>query len=191
MSSSCLHFGNSISFNCNNCCKMLGTSSSGNKYTSCSCSLKVRRCTSFFCHPSSRFSFAFALLLGTLTSAVLAAFGSLRPTFAFLSFFLNVNLCWWMCGIILCDYKRVILWFDLLERFVDWSCGNVILIQTQDILQFGWEMDRRSLKQNYNESLAISLLEILFSSCSLCVLHVLCVRGFVVEVLQGFRGLNP
>ena len=62
-----------------------------------------------------------------------------------------------MCGTILYDYKRVILWFDLLEIFVDWNCGNVILIWTQDILQFGWRMDRRSLKQNYNESLAMSL----------------------------------
>ena len=55
-------------------------------------------------------------------------------------------------------------------------------------------MDRRSLEQNYNESLAMSLLEILCSlrssrsSYSLCVLHL---RRFVVEVLRGFRGLNP
>ena len=34
-------------------------------------------------------------------------------------------------------------------------------------------MDRRPLKQNYNESLATSLLEILCSSCSWCVLRVL------------------
>ena len=52
------------------------------------------------------------------------------------------------------------------------------------ILQFGWGMDRRPLKQNYNESLAMSLLEIL---CSSCVLHL---RRFVVEILQGFVGLN-
>ena len=99
-----------------------------------------------------------------------------------------MNLYWWLCGIILCDYKRVILWFNLLERFVGWICNNVILIQTPNILQFGWRMDRRSLEQNYNESLAMSLLEILCSSRSSCVLRF---RRFVVEVLWGFRGLNP
>ena len=36
-----------------------------------------------------------------------------------------------------------------------------------------WGMDRRLLKRNYNESLVMSLLEILCSSCSLCVLCVL------------------
>ena len=85
-----------------------------------------------------------------------------------------MNLYWWICGTILCDYKRVIIWFDLLARLIDWNCGNVILIRTQNILQFGWGMDRRSLKMNYNESLAMSLLEILCSSrssCSTCVLH--------------------
>ena len=46
-------------------------------------------------------------------------------------------------------------------------------------------MDRRSLKQNYNESLATSLLEILYSSCSLCSSCVLRVLGafFVFEDL--------
>jgi len=78
-----------------------------------------------------------------------------------------------MCDTILYDYKRVILWFDLLERFVDWNYGNVILIWTQDILQFGWGRDRRPLKQNYNEFLAMSLLEILYSLCSSRVLRVL------------------
>ena len=82
-----------------------------------------------------------------------------------------------MCGTILSDYKRVILWFDLLKRLVDWICSNVILIQTQDILQFGWGMDQRSLKWNYNESLAMILLEILCSSRSLCVHRILYVRG--------------
>ena len=53
------------------------------------------------------------------------------------------------------------------------------------ILQFGWRMDRRPLKRNYNESLAMSLLEIL---CSSCVLHL---QRFVVEILRGFLGLNP
>ena len=96
-----------------------------------------------------------------------------------------MNLYWWMCGTILCDYKRVILWFDLLERFVDWNYGNVILIWTQYILQFGWGMDRRPLKWNYNESLAMSLLEILCSSRFLCVRRVLCVlRAFFL-----FEGL--
>ena len=76
-------------FNCNNCSKMFGTSSSGNEYTFCSRPLKVKRCTSFFCHPSSCFSFTFAHLLRTLTSAMLTAIGSLRLTFAFLSFFLT------------------------------------------------------------------------------------------------------
>ena len=52
-------------------------------------------------------------------------------------------------------------------------------------------MDRRSLEQNYNESLATSLLEILCSSRSSCSSCVLRLRKFVVEVLQGFRGLNP
>ena len=86
-----------------------------------------------------------------------------------------MNLYWWICDTILCNYKRVIFWFDLLKRLVDWNCGNMILIWTQDILQFGWGMDRRPLKQNYSESLAMSLLEILCSSRSLCVLRVLCV----------------
>ena len=49
-------------------------------------------------------------------------------------------------------------------------------------------MDRRSLGQNYNESLAMSLLEIICSSRSSCALHL---RRFVEEVLRGFRGLNP
>ena len=71
---------------------------------------------------------------------------------------------WWICGTILWNYKRVILWFDLLARLIDWNCGDLILTWTQNILQFGWGMDWRSLKQNYNESLAMSLLEILFSS---------------------------
>ena len=105
--------------------------------------------------------------------------------------FTNVNLYWWMCGTILYDYKRVIFWFDLLERFVDWDCDNVILFWTQDILQFGWGMDRRSLKQNYNEFLAMNLLEIHCSSRSSCFSCVLRLRRFVVEVLRGFRGLNP
>ena len=94
----------------------------------------------------------------------------------------QMRICIDDCGIILCVYKRVILWFDLLERFVDWNCGNVILIRTQNILQFGWGMDRRSLKRNYNESLAMSLLEILCSSRSSCVLRVLGVF-FVFEGL--------
>ena len=33
--------------------------------------------------------------------------------------------------------KKVILYFDLLEKFVDWNYGNVILIRTPNILQFG------------------------------------------------------
>ena len=84
-----------------------------------------------------------------------------------------------MRGTILYDYKIVILWFDLLERFVDWNYGIVILIWTPNILQFGWRIDRRSLKQNYNESLAMSLLEILCSSRYSRVLHAF----FVFEVL--------
>ena len=84
-----------------------------------------------------------------------------------------MRICIDDCGTILCDYKRVILWFDLLKRLVDWICSNVILIWTQDILQFDWGMDRRLLKWNCNESLAISLLEILCSLCSLCSSHVL------------------
>ena len=51
----------------------------------------------------------------------------------------------------------MILWFDLLARLIDWICGNVILTWTQNILQFGWGMDRRLLKRNCNESLAMSL----------------------------------
>ena len=51
-------------------------------------------------------------------------------------------------------------------------------------------MDRRSLEQNYNESLAMSLLEIICSSRSLCSSCVLHLRRFVVEVLWGFKGLN-
>ena len=102
-----------------------------------------------------------------------------------------MNLYWSMCGTILCDYKNVIHWFHLLERFVDWNCGIVILIWTQDIFQFSWRMDQRSLKLNYNESLAISLLEILCSSRSSCSSCVLRLWRFVVEVLQSFRGLNP
>ena len=73
----------------------------------------------------------------------------------------------------------------------DLLIGFVILIWTKDILQFGWRMDRRFLKWNYNESLAISLLEILCSSRSSCSSCVLCLWRFVVEVLRGFRGLNP
>ena len=46
-------------------------------------------------------------------------------------------------------------------------------------------MDRRPLKQNYNESTAMSLLEIF---CSSYVLHL---QRFVVEVLRCFGGLNP
>ena len=108
--------------------------------------------------------------------------------------FTNANLYWWLCGTILCDYKRVILWFDLIERFVGWICSNVILIRTPNILQFGWRMDRRSLERNYNESLAMSLLEILYSSrslCSSCSWCILRLWRFMIEVLRGFRGLNP
>ena len=105
-----------------------------------------------------------------------------------------MNLYWWMCGTIFCDYKRVIFWFDLLERFIDWNCGNMILIWTQDILQFGWGMNRRLLKWDYNESLTMSLLEILCSSCSLCSSRVLCVlcAFFVFEGLwwKFFRVLE-
>ena len=89
MSSGCLHSGSSISFNCNSCSKMFGTSLLGNRYTFYSRSLKVRRHISFFFHPSSHFSFAFALLIGTLTSAMLTTIRSLRLTFAFLSFLLT------------------------------------------------------------------------------------------------------
>ena len=72
--------------------------------------------------------------------------------------------------------------------------GNVILIWTQDILQFGKIMDRRSLKQNYNESLAMSLFgnSLFFtffvcSSCSLCSSCIFPFWGFVVcEVSGGF-----
>ena len=83
---------------------------------------------------------------------------------------------------------KVILWFNLLERLVYWNYGNVILTRTPNILQFDWRMDRRPLKRNYNESLAMSLLEILCSSCSLCVLHVF----FVFEGLwwKFFRVLE-
>ena len=97
---------------------------------------------------------------------------------------------WWICGTILWNYKRVILWFDLLERLIDWICNNVILTRTQDILQFGWGMDRRSLKRNHDESLAMSLLEILCSSRSSCFSCFLRLRRFVVKVFQGFKGLN-
>ena len=96
-----------------------------------------------------------------------------------------------MCGTILCNYKRFILWFDLLKRLVHWICSYVILIRITNILQFGWRMDRRSLEQNYNESLAMSLLEILCSSRSSCSSFVLHLWRFMVEVLRGFRGLNP
>ena len=89
MSYGALHSDNSISFNCNSCSKMFSTSLLGNGYTFCSRSLKVRRRTSFFCHPSSYFSFVFALLLGTLTVVVLTSTGSLRLPFAFLSFILT------------------------------------------------------------------------------------------------------
>ena len=85
----------------------------------------------------------------------------------------------------------MIIWFDLLARLIDWNCGNVILIRTQDILQFGWGVDRRLLKQNYNESLAMSLLEILCSLRSSCFSCVLRLQRFVVEVLRCFKGLNP
>ena len=95
-----------------------------------------------------------------------------------------------MWGTILCDYKRVILWFDLLKRLVDWICSYMILIRTPNIVQFGWRMDQRSLEKNYNESLAISLLGILCSSRSSCSSCVFCLWRFVVEVLRGFRGLN-
>ena len=97
-------------------------------------------------------------------------------------------LYWWIYGIILCNYKRVIFWFDLLERFIDWNCGIVILIWITNIIQFCWRMDRRSLKQNYNESLAMSLLEIICSSRSSCVLHLF----FVFEGLwwKLFRALE-
>ena len=83
------------------------------------------------------------------------------------------------CGMILWNYKRVILLFDLLERLVDWNCSNVILTWTLNILQFVWGMDWKSLKQNYNKSLAMSLLEILYSSCSLC-------SSCVLRVLSTF-----
>ena len=64
------------------------------------------------------------------------------------------------------------------------------MIRTPNVLQFGWRMDQRSLEQNYNEFLAMSLLEILCSSRSSCSSCVLCLQRFVVEVLRGFRGLN-
>ena len=51
-------------------------------------------------------------------------------------------------------------------------------------------MDRRLLKRNYNESLTMSLLEILCSSRFSSSSCVLCLQRFVVEVFQGFRGLN-
>ena len=58
----------------------------------------------------------------------------------------------------------------------------MILIWTQDILQFGWGIDQRSLKQNYNESLVMSLLEILSYSRSLC-------SSCVLRVFFFFEGL--
>ena len=105
--------------------------------------------------------------------------------------FTNMNLYWSMCGTIFCDYKNVILWFNLLERLVDWNCGNVILTRTPNIPQFGWREDRRPLKQNYNEYLAISLLGILFSLCYSCVLRILRMF-FVFEALwwKFFRALE-
>ena len=98
---------------------------------------------------------------------------------------------WWKCGTILCNYKRLIIWFDFLERFVDWDCSNVILIWITNILQYCWRMDQRFLKQNYNESLAMSLLEIICSSRFLYFLHVLC----LFSVFEGlwwrfFRALE-
>ena len=103
----------------------------------------------------------------------------------------QMRICIDDCGTILCDYKRVILWFNLLTRLIDWICGNVILTWTQNIIQFGWEMDRRLLKWNCKEFLAMSLLEILCSSRSSCFSCVLRLRRFIIEVLRGFRGLNP
>ena len=79
----------------------------------------------------------------------------------------------------------MILLFDLLAKLVDWNCGNVILIRTQYILQFGRGMDQRPLKQNYNESLAMKMLEILCSSRSLFVLRIL----FVLHAFFLFEGL--
>ena len=79
---------------------------------------------------------------------------------------------------------------SLKKKLVDWICGNVILTWTQNILQFGWGMDQKLLKRNCNESLAMSLLEILCSSCSSRSSCVLRLRRFMVEVLRCFKGLN-
>ena len=68
----------------------------------------------------------------------------------------------------------------------------MISTRTPNILQFGWRMDWRPLKQNYNESLVVSLLEILCFSYVLRVLRVFFIfEGFVVEVPRGFWGLIP
>ena len=107
-----------------------------------------------------------------------------------------------------------------LQDFIDWICRNVILNTKYPSI---WLRNGSKIfERNYNESLAMSLLEILCysrSSCSLCVLHVLRVffffKGlwwkffgaleawilrasliygllrFLVEVLRGFRSLNP
>ena len=85
----------------------------------------------------------------------------------------------------ICIDKCVVQFFVIIkERFSDSISLKDLLIRivvmwffirTPNILQFGWRMDQRPLKHNYNESLAISLLD----------LHVLCVlRAFSI-----FKGL--
>ena len=74
-----------------------------------------------------------------------------------------------MCGTILCNYKRVILWFDLLKRLVDWICNNVILIRTPNILQFGW----RWIEDLWNRITMNLWLWACWKSFVLHVLHVL------------------
>ena len=96
----------------------------------------------------------------------------------------------------------MIMWYNSLklqksDHLIQSHCKTLLIgfvkmsSWTQNILQFGWSTDRRLQKWNYNEFLAMSLLEILCSSRSSCSSCVLRLRRFLVEVLRGFRGLNP
>ena len=72
--------------------------------------------------------------------------------------------------------KKVILWFNLLARLIDWNCGNVILTRTQNILQFGWGIFENELQWISGYELVRNSLFFtffVFFMCSLCSSRIL------------------
>ena len=90
---------------------------------------------------------------------------------------------WVQFTIIILYYKKITLWFDLIEIFFILKYN----LDSNTKCSFIWLKNalKDLLKWNYNESLAGSLLEILCYSRSLCVLWMFLVCSLFSKICNG------